>query len=39
MTRDAPELSSALHQYVARLLAERVVETTSTAQMVFYGGV
>ena len=39
MTRDAPELAAALHQYVARLLAERVVETTSTAQMVFYGGV
>ena len=39
MTREAPELSSALHHYVARLLAERVVETTSTAQMVFYGGV
>jgi SulP family sulfate permease len=39
MTRDAPELAAALHQYVARLLAERVVETTSAAQMVFYGGV
>ena len=39
MTREAPELAAALHQYVARLLAERVVETTSTAQMLFYGGV
>jgi len=39
MTREAPELSSALHYYVVRLLAERVVETTSAAQMVFYGGV
>jgi hypothetical protein len=39
MTRDAPELSAALHQYVARLLAERVIETTSAAQMLFYGGV
>jgi sulfate permease, SulP family len=39
MTREAPELAAALHQYVAKLLAERVVETTSAAQMVFYGGV
>jgi SulP family sulfate permease len=39
MTREAPELAAALHHYVARLLAERVVETTSTAQMLFYGGV
>jgi sulfate permease, SulP family len=36
MTSEAPELSALLHQHVARLLAERMVETTSTEQREFY---
>jgi hypothetical protein len=36
MGRDAPELAAALHQFVARLLADRLVHTTSAAQMCFY---
>jgi SulP family sulfate permease len=36
MNREAPELAAALHQFVARLLAERLVNTTSAAQMCFY---
>jgi hypothetical protein len=36
MTREAPELAAAFHQFVARLLADRMVNTTSPAQMLFY---
>ncbi len=36
MTREAPALAAAFHRYVAELLAERVVNTTTEAQMVFY---
>jgi sulfate permease, SulP family len=36
MTREAPELAAAFHQFVARQLAERMVNTTSPAQMLFY---
>jgi SulP family sulfate permease len=36
MTRDAPELAAAFHQFVAKRLAERMVNTTSAAQMLFY---
>jgi SulP family sulfate permease len=36
MTSEAPELSTAFHQFVARLLADRMVNTTSAAQMLFY---
>ncbi|MFT3772728.1 MAG: SulP family inorganic anion transporter [Minicystis sp.] len=36
MTREAPELAAAFHQFVARLLADRMVNTTSAAQMLFY---
>jgi SulP family sulfate permease len=36
MTREAPELAAAFHQYVARLLADRIVHTTSAAQLLFY---
>jgi SulP family sulfate permease len=36
MTREAPELAAAFHRFVARLLADRMVNTTSAAQMLFY---
>jgi SulP family sulfate permease len=36
MTREAPRLAAAFHRFVAELLAERVVNTTTQAQMVFY---
>ncbi len=36
MTAEAPELAAAFHQFVARLLADRIVHTTSAAQMIFY---
>jgi SulP family sulfate permease len=36
MTGQAPELAAAFHQFVVRLLAERMVNTTSAAQMLFY---
>ncbi len=36
MTSEAPELAALLHQHVARLLAERMVETTSAEQREFY---
>lgn len=36
MTREAPALAAAFHQFVARLLADRMVNTTSAAQMLFY---
>jgi CRP-like cAMP-binding protein len=36
MTEEAPELAAAFHQFVARLLADRIVHTTSAAQMLFY---
>jgi SulP family sulfate permease len=36
MTAEAPELAAVLHQHVARLLAERMVETTSIEQREFY---
>jgi SulP family sulfate permease len=36
MTREAPELAAAFHEFVARLLADRIVHTTSAAQMLFY---
>ena len=36
MTREAPSLAGDFHRFVARLLAERVVNTTSESQMRFY---
>ena len=36
MTAEAPELAAVLHQHVARLLAERMVETTSDEHREFY---
>lgn len=36
MTREAPELAAFFHRFVARLLADRMVHTTSAAQMLFY---
>jgi SulP family sulfate permease len=36
MTAEAPALAAAFHQFVARLLADRIVHTTSAAQMLFY---
>lgn len=36
MTREAPELAAAFHQFVARQLAERMVNTTTPSQMLFY---
>lgn len=36
LTREAPELAAAFHQFVARLLADRMVNTTSASQMLFY---
>jgi SulP family sulfate permease len=36
MTREAPRLAASFHRFVAQLLAERVVNTTTEAQMVFY---
>jgi SulP family sulfate permease len=36
MTAEAPELAAAFHRFVARLLADRIVHTTSAAQMIFY---
>jgi SulP family sulfate permease len=36
MTEEAPRLAAAFHQLVARLLADRMVNTTSAAQMLFY---
>jgi SulP family sulfate permease len=36
MTHEAPRLAAAFHQFVAKMLAERLVNTTSAAQMVFY---
>jgi SulP family sulfate permease len=36
MTAEAPGLAAAFHQFVARLLADRMVNTTSAAQMLFY---
>lgn len=36
MTEEAPGLAAAFHQFVARLLANRMVNTTSAAQMLFY---
>jgi SulP family sulfate permease len=36
MTAEAPELAAAFHHFVARLLADRIVHTTSAAQMLFY---
>lgn len=36
MTREAPELAAAFHQFIARQLADRMVNTTSPAQMLFY---
>jgi sulfate permease, SulP family len=36
MTREKPELAAVFHQFVARLLSERVVNATSEAQMIFY---
>jgi len=36
MSHEAPRLSASFHQLVAKLLAERLVNTTSAAQMVFY---
>lgn len=36
MTKEAPEVAAAFHQFVARLLADRMVHTTSAAQMLFY---
>jgi CRP-like cAMP-binding protein len=36
MTKEQPALAAAFHQFVARLLADRMVNTTSAAQMLFY---
>jgi SulP family sulfate permease len=36
MTLEAPELAAAFHKFVATLLADRIVNTTSAAQMLFY---
>jgi SulP family sulfate permease len=36
MTEEAPALAAGFHQLVARLLADRMVNTTSAAQMLFY---
>jgi SulP family sulfate permease len=36
MTHEAPRLAASFHQFVAKMLAERLVNTTSAAQMVFY---
>jgi SulP family sulfate permease len=36
MTQEAPALAAAFHKSVARLLADRMVHTTSAAQMLFY---
>jgi SulP family sulfate permease len=36
MTAEAPELAAAFHKFVATLLADRIVHTTSAAQMLFY---
>ncbi|MFO0759741.1 MAG: SulP family inorganic anion transporter [Byssovorax sp.] len=36
MTEEAPHLAATFHHFVAQLLAERVVNTTTEAQMVFY---
>lgn len=36
MTYEAPRLAASFHQFVAKMLAERLVNTTSAAQMVFY---
>lgn len=36
MTYEAPRLAAAFHQFVAKLLAERLVHTTSAPQLVFY---
>jgi SulP family sulfate permease len=36
MTLEAPELSALLHQHVARVLAERMVEMTNAEQREFY---
>ncbi|MFO0761196.1 MAG: SulP family inorganic anion transporter [Byssovorax sp.] len=36
MGAEAPELEAAFHQFVATILAERMVNTTTAAQMLFY---
>jgi sulfate permease, SulP family len=36
MKARAPEVAAAFHQFVARLLADRLVHTTSAAQLLFY---
>jgi SulP family sulfate permease len=36
MTYEAPRLAAVFHQFVAKLLAERLVNTTSATQMAFY---
>ena len=36
MTSEAPELAAAFHRFVAAMLADRMVSTTSAAQMLFH---
>jgi SulP family sulfate permease len=36
MTREAPHVAAAFHQFVARLLAERMVHATKAVQKIFY---
>jgi SulP family sulfate permease len=36
MTADAPHVAAAFHQFVARLLAERMVHATKAVQKIFY---
>ena len=36
MAEEAPELEAAFHHFVATILAERMVTTTTAAQMLFY---
>lgn len=36
MTKEAPEVAAAFHQFVARLLAERMVHATKAVQKIFF---
>ena len=36
MTKEAPDVAAAFHQFVARLLAERMVHATKAVQKIFF---